>query len=468
MAAVIIQQPMLRVGIANEDTENPTFVQLKSIDLRHVVELNDRIFVDNEDYENHLLRSLSSQHDQSWPDPSTRPVWKIMVHQVSSTSKDGSVTPSMASKVECLDIVFAFHHAICDGQAALLFHRDLLIALNSEDRRSTNVEQHILRLEPLIHLPKPLESLVPFTLSWLFFLKTLWTELVWKNLAPSFLNPAPDPKTLPWTGKPSTLEPLKTNIRLIHIPSSTLDSLLKVCRQHKTTLTPLIHALMLTSLSNRLPASEAPTFTTSTPIGLRHMTVPSFDRNQIHCLVTSFNYAFSPATAAMLRDTILNSESTERLPEDSTAEESRCVAAIFDAARELGIALKAKVTTLPADDEIALLKYVSDTRNFWLSRLDKRRERTWEVSNIGSMKLADARGEAANQTSERASWKITKSIFTQGALPIGAAFNVNIAGVQGRGNWITITWQEGVVDKSLMDNVAKDLVYWTNRLSGGH
>jgi len=456
VAAVIIQQPMLRVGIADEDTEDPKIVQLDAIDLRHVLELNDRVYTDDKDYEIRLLESLSFQHDQSWPDPSTRPVWKIMVHQVA--------TGGDLSKATCLDIAFVFHHAICDGQAALLFHRDLLKVLNSEDDSSTTIEKHVLQVEPQTDCPGPFESLVPFTLSWLFILKKLWTELIWKNFAPSYLKPALDPSTLPWAGKPNTLEPFKTNIRLINIPSSTLDSLLKACRQHKTTLTPLIHAFVLASLSSRLPASEAPTFTTSTPIGLRHMTVPSFDRNQIHCLVTGFNYSFPLATVATLRDTISNAKPTERSPVRSTAEESKCDAVIFGAARELGTVLKAKVASLPADDEIALLKYVGDTRNFWLSRLGKRKERTWEVSNIGSLKQPDAGFESESQANRTTGWKITKSIFTQGALPIGAAFNVNVAGVEGKGNWITITWQEGIVDKSLMENVANDLAYWTHRL----
>ena len=446
---------MLRVGIADEDTENPTFVQLDTIDLRHVTELNDRVYSDD-GYHVELLEAIRAQHEQLWPEPSRRPVWKIIVHQVST-----------ADSSRALDVAFAFHHVISDGKAALLFHRDLLKALDSEIGTSLAIKGHILYLKPVTDFPGPFESLVPFTLSWPFFLKTLWTELIWKNFAPSFLQTTPDPSTLPWAGQPNTLEPCKTNIRLVQIPSSILDPLLVLCRQQKTTLTPLIHAIILASLSSHLKAPEAPTFATTTPIALRHMTDPSFDRNQIHCLVTGFNYAFSTATVATLRDTLSKNKPPSHTAVSSTTDQLNCGTAIFTAARELGTALKARISTLPADDQIALLKYVNDTRNLHLSRLGKRRERTWEVSNIGSIKLSDARPESKslpNGTGNEG-WRITRSIFTQGAAPIGAAFDVNVAGVEGEGICITITWQEGIVEETSMDSVASDLVYWTRRLA---
>lgn len=40
---------------------------------------------------------------------------------------------------------------------------------------------------------------------------------------------------------------------------------------------------------------------------------------------------------------------------------------------------------------------------------------------------------------------------------MGPAFNVNVAGVEGNGLWITISWQEAVLDASLVVGLAGDL-----------
>jgi len=193
------------------------------------------------------------------------------------------------------------------------------------------------------------------------------------------------------------------------------------------------------------------------------MTDASFDRNQIHCLVTAYNHAFSSSTVATLRETLSQANPAPKSTVSSTAQTAESNDAIFNAARELGTALKARISTIPANDQIALLKYVDDTHGFFLNRLGNKRERSWEVSNIGSIKLSDARpaDSAGNE-----GWRITKSIFTQGAGPVGAAFDVNVAGVEGKGIWITITWQETIVEETLIDQVMRDLGYWTQRLGG--
>ena len=57
----------------------------------------------------------------------------------------------------------------------------------------------------------------------------------------------------------------------------------------------------------------------------------------------------------------------------------------------------------------------------------KGREVSWEVSNLGSFSCPGVLGD------ERSGWTINRAVFTQGANATGAAMNVNVAGVAGKG-----------------------------------
>ncbi|KAG6031455.1 hypothetical protein E4U41_007567 [Claviceps citrina] len=435
LAKVIDQHPMLRVGISNEGAADPAFIALRTVNLERLIEWKE--------YAGHydtgsLARSLEAVHDQVWQQVDSQPPWKVVVHQPTANEQK-------TARAGFIDVSFAFHHAIADAQSALIFHRHLAEALNSNaDAVSmpTIRHEHILSVKPAAaaDLPGPLEDIVPFKSSWLFFLGAIFFAM-WSKLAPSWLKA--DPSKGPWGGKKIAFEPFKTGLSIFHVPEPTVSAIVKACRERGTTLTPLLHALVLRSLSSRLDDKEAVCFRAGTPISLRRVSKPSFDRrNTIHCMVTSHSHDFA-------KDVVSGFRAPGKKDDD---------AMIWAAADGLGRSLRAKVASLPRNDQMSLLGLVSDWQTFWTSQLGTFRKESWTCSNAGSLRQSDPGSRASQADGKGDTWVvIDRLFFTQGALPASAAFHLNVVGVEGKGVTMSLTFQQGVIDAGLVDAVAKDV-----------
>lgn len=433
LAGVIDKHPMLRVGIANEGSENPEFIALRTIDLDQAIDWRSHI-VHYDD--SALIKSLETVHDQVWQSVDSQPPWKIIVNQPPPTQKSSAGT--------CfIDISFAFHHALGDAQSALIFHRDLVHTLNNaSDSAPTMDKKHVLSVNPATDLPGALEDVVPLKTSWLYVFCVL-AFMMWSKVAPAWLKA--DPAKGPWGGKKIIFEPFETILSIIDVPNSTLSAILTKCREKGTTLTPLLHALVLHSLSSHLSLDEVNSLRANTPISLRSLTYSDFDRrNTMHCLVTAHSYDYTKSIVSSL--TSANEDDADTL--------------IWNAATSLGKSLRSKVSSLPNNDQMGLLGFVSDWQQFWVSKLGTHRSDSWSCSNAGSLKAVDS---GANGNGD--SWAIDRLVFTQGALPAGPAFQVNVVGVENNGITITVSSQAGVIDDALVQTVAVDIEMSLARLA---
>ena len=429
MAIVLQRHGILRVGISGEDTKAPSFTFVESIDMRDVVKWKS-VAGEGQEYDDALLRSLEHIHDSLWDDLANKPGLEVIVHHPVNTSTSETTT---------LDITFAFHHAYADGVASKLFHRDLLEALNRSSPTPEALRDHVLQITSPPELLPGMETIIPLKISWSYLLRTIWNEIVWQNMVPEWFKSKPPADSIPWTGNNISLEPHHVNIRLIEVPRRVLSVVVRACRKHKTTLTPLLHVLIAASLARRLPTETAPAFSTTTPIDLRRYAKPEYDvTNNIAGLVTSHDDIFDSRTLSGFR----------RAANDRVSETDEF---IWQIASSLSTGLRHKVSTLPNDDIVGMLSWVSDWKKFWTDKFGTKRGSTWEVSNIGSFKAAEA------SDGREGGWIITRSLMTQGALPAGSAFSVNMAGVEDRGLCLSLTWQETIVERELMDGLAADL-----------
>ena len=424
IAHVVLGLPSLGVGIIGEDTPNPHFVALPSIHLDNHVEYLEG---PDQDRDAPLLRILEKQHNQAWPAIASRPPWKTTV-----ISYAGSATGSDSiDALVALDVVFAVHHSIADGRSTAAFHARLLSELTRMAESPMQLSGRVLSLPENPQFVRPLEEAVRFTQSWPFLLRILWREF-----APAWLQPT---LAATWTGGPITREPCQTNLRLVVLPANRARKVLAACREHQTTLTPLLHALTLISLTKHVPAEVAGAFSSSTPIDLRPFMEhdqPSQDAPgtlQFGVLVTTQQHRFEAPVLQSLR-------------KNENVEDT-----LWRVAAELRSEMKRRLEGLPGDDIISMLGWISDWRKFWLTKLGKQRETTWEVSNIGSMvgSSEDANG-----------WRIERSIMSQGATVSGAAIGVNVAGISKGDVCMTLSWQEGIVDGGVIDSLAADLLNW--------
>lgn len=427
---VVLALPSLSVGIVGQETSKPYFVQLPSINLEHHFECSVEPSPDHGTQEAGLLSILQDQHDRSWPEIEQRPPWKLTA--IVRPPADGG-------GLQVVDVVFAAHHSIADGRSTARFHSKLLDELNQQKGRPAQLCGHILTVASDIKLDPPQEELVKFTRSWAFFLGTLWREL-----GPAWLQRRPPPA--PWTGKVITREPCQTRLRLVTVPAAAVPRILAACRAHQTTLTPLLHVLILASLARRVPPKDARALRGSNPIDLR----PFIERdpqlgaieNPFGSFVSTQSHYFSAPTLARLR-------------EDARDDE------IWELAAELRGSMKQHLGKVPADDIMSMLAWVGDWQKFWLAKVGKPRQDTWEVSNIGSM----PGGQDASEETIRG-WRIHRCIMSQGASVAGAGIALSVAGIIGGDICIALSWQEGIVETGTVDGLADDLRCWLERL--GH
>ncbi|KAI1351389.1 hypothetical protein F5Y01DRAFT_282948 [Xylaria sp. FL0043] len=487
LAHVVLGQAMLRVGIAGEDTKEPAFVHLKTIDMRRMIEWNEIIIpaarppsqvgVGTEDvsrkeqdeaqYEDRLLRSLEKHHEPLWEDLAGKPGWKIVVHhdprQLSAFQSSQSLNADHATQDDDIllsfDISFCFHHAYADGRGGYIFHGDLQRALNNA-ARPAELQNHILHLPTPPFLPPPMGTLIPFSLSWGFILRMVCSEILsalpvplsLRRLLGLELNEA----NIPWTAAPIDGSNPKIHIRtLFKIADEVqLKGILAQCRNHKASLTGLLHALIARSLARHVKDRA---FRSMTPISLAGYADPKTAGSAftpgatIHCLVTGLSSDHDLDAIRRLQRS--QGEKDLQVSDDE---------AVWAFAQDMTARLRAKTSSLPRDDILALSGFIGDWHEFFRKKFGKPRDGTWELSNLGSLSAADA---GISGPENGGPWFIDHGIFTQGNA-ISAALNINVAGVAGHGIHVTVSWQDGIVDVDLVRKLTGDVQAWVTELIG--
>lgn len=431
LGRLILRLGGLRVGIIKENTNQASFVSVASMDLRDFIEWEMVAASSQPQHDARVLGATKSRLEQLWPDPANRPPWKLLVVQ------NGALGPGEV----VLDVIFATHHALADGKSTMVFHDGLLRELNSDASPPSELKGHIISFDRPPVLAPPQQELIQFNISWLFFLKTLW-----KEFGPSWLKPRPPVE--PWVGKVITLEPHRLNLRLIIIKPEVVTSLVTACRAHGATITAIIHVLVLASIISRVSAEVAPAFSSETPIGLTPWAKlpPGVDMDLtsiLTVLTTSSNKVWDADTVAELRRRL--GEADQGLEEDL----------IWPLAATWRAEMKTKLASLPKDDVCGLMNYVTDWQKRWEGKIGQRRDATWEVSNIGLIQGSTDEGHGG--------WAIQRSFFTQPAFLAGPAFAVNVTGVEGGDVTLTLNWQGGVIDDSIVEGVVEDLSTWLER-----
>ncbi|KAL7949722.1 alcohol acetyltransferase [Trichoderma barbatum] len=425
LATVVKDQPMLRVGITGDDTNNAHFTHIPSIDLRNHVSVIAVPCQSVQEYEDRVAEHQGWEHDQMYEDLAVRPPWRIAILRPSSDNAD--VQAQLKGQE---DVFFAFHHSLMDGTSGRRFHEMLLTTPPYQGQQPPVEPELVLSFpEPPSSLPEPQEQVVNFTLSISYTLKTLWSAL-----GPSILQA---PKQPIWNAIPIDISmPYKTRVKPVDISPEALSTLLSACRSRSVTITALMHSFVLASLSSRIASpTEAPAFAAATPINLRPF-ASSMDPayvSSLRCMVAATTHHFSP-----------NAVSALRAPGADTT------ALIWQNAEVVKTELTTKLNSMPKDDIMAMLKFIGDWFSFWRGRDGKPRAESWEISNIGVLKNPDAAQQADVP-------RVTRMLFTNGAMAAGPPVAVNIASVAGSKLTVGLSWQDAVVTDELMDQLAEDL-----------
>ncbi|RDA94054.1 hypothetical protein CP533_5326, partial [Ophiocordyceps camponoti-saundersi (nom. inval.)] len=460
LSSIVSSEPMLRVGLEAEDEpRRTTFLHLPLIDLSR--QLAFEVLGEGGGYDSYemlLIERLQTIHDSMWTQLQSRPPWKLYIL---NGGGDGGGDGGGGDDVLCkdkdkdkdnkedkedgdgrkwvYDLVFAFHHVLMDGVSARIFHELLQRALNNDDDDvddddDSTSDDTTLRFPSPPSIPAPQDEAIPFTNSLMHKLKTLYSEYV-----PSILTTTPPP---PWHGKRIDFS-LPHRSRLLHltVPATATSSLLAGCRAQRTTLTAVVHALVLTSLSRRLPRGIS--LTAATPISLRPYLDAEDDDSppRLRCLVTSHRHDFS----------------AEDVTAVASQENDHLDARIWTAAKSIRAALAARLASIPADDPVGMLCYVRDWPAFWKARDGKPRRDSWEVSN-GGVLVAD---DDDDERDGRPFCRISRLSFANGPMIAGPPIGLSLASIAGRVMTMVLSWQEGVVPDELMTGLRDDLDVWT-------
>lgn len=440
LAHVVRSQPMLRVGIAADDSNAAHFTHIPSLDLRAHVSVTLVPCRSAREYEDRLAQQQGWEHDQKFTDIAERPPWRITILRPSC----GEDVPELQG-VE--DIFFAFHHAIMDGTSGRLFHEMLLAAPSYQGSNTPAEVDPILSFPDPPSLPESQEQGIDFTLSWTYTLRTLWTEL-----GPALLKPAKQPI---WNAIPIDLSlPYSTRVKTIDYSPAQLSTLLAACRSHAVTLTALLHALVLASLAKRIPS--APAFAAATPLSLRPYLSPKKSdpahASSLRCLVAGCSHEFPPEAVSALR---------AAAAADTDAD---VTALIWKNAQHVKAELAQKLARIPNDDVMGLLKYIGDWFAFWRGRDGKQRVDSWEISNIGVLKNPSSSSSSSSDAQEgTGAPRATRLLFTNGAMVAGPPMGINVASVAGGKFTIGLSWQDRVVEEELMEQLAEDLISFAAR-----
>lgn len=428
LSKVILRHPNLCCGIIDEDTKTPAFIRLDEIDVSKRIEYETVKATSEKDYDEALMTIVARQHSQLWPDIDQLPPWKIIIIQpVQALDESNPV----------LDIAFFYHHAIADGMSGLAFHTSFLSALNSVSNGSIRRETSIVTPPATLALAPPVEVQIKFPISYTYILGKLW-----ETFRPAWL--LPDRRPAPWTGAaPSsiTTESYTMLARLLTIPGSQVAAILKECRQHNTTLTGLLHGLVLAALAALLPSPHPITF--STPYSLRPWSKTA--ASEVTVQVSAVTSRYEEDLLSGLRDALQTSSTSVSGGDDL---ETR----IWDIASDVKSKMTAELAAVPQDNIVGALAYVSDLHGMYKGDIARPRQTSIEVSNVGVLKTPAA-ADGNEDSSGTGPWSISRDVFTQCTGITGALLCLNVASVADGPLTISFTWLETAIDTQQVEDI---------------
>jgi hypothetical protein len=468
IAAAVLQHPFLQVGIVDDDAKCPHWVQLETINLAHHIQWKLLVEGSAEEYQSIYNNSLREQLDTKFSNLQTQPAWRIVVLR----SKRG---------LSHLDLMFVWNHPIADGMSGKIFQETVLYHLGeliSVTESPPLLQNHILRLTATAErLPPPMEKMAKFPVTLAFAATTAWQEL-----KPSFLAGG---RSTNATWAPIRTDPYETTQRIIVLDNNTLQNILTACRQNKTTLTGLLHAAVLISLTTQLMEKDAPAFASVTALNLRrHMpsnsggplefeadqTMANFVSRQIHkfdeTLVRKIRHLatrYRESTTPPRGDGRPNPQ--ELVVTDALADVLWATAAQVrgEIQQRLDLGLK--------NDIVGLMGLVKDWRDQMKQDLKKPRAVAWNITNLGVMdgKLGaaevkwaqDANNDSMpNSVSVSKGWSVSRAVFSLSADVTGAFIHISPMAIKDGELTIEVSWQRGLIDDNICERLTAGLERW--------
>ncbi|PVH99917.1 hypothetical protein DM02DRAFT_415449 [Periconia macrospinosa] len=430
---VISRSPALQAGIARADSRKPVWIPL-SVNLNHHVTW--KFVEDSQDFERSLQDVIRSELDERFFDLDVRPGWRVVIMR--------------DTNADLLNITFTWNHPHGDGTGGKIFHELLLEHLNillSEEAsgESSDGEVTLEMGDSFSKFPPATEKLAHLSVTPKFLLKQLWEDHKPTSIFKS-------PTQADWAPHPKSYSP--TRFRVFTLDNDTLSKVLNACRQNETTLTALLNGLALVSMTKNLSKSKTSAFASVTAIDQRRFLpsnppeYPWFDpQKTIGNYVSVMSHQFDRDLVAQIRSALTSTSWDGILPD-------RVLKLLWSVSARVRHEILARLNQGLKNDVVGLMKFVPDWRAQMKSDLKKPRKPSWIVTNIGVLQGKKAAGK----------WSICRGQFTLSTETPAAALLISIMTVRDGEMVVTCTWQDSVVEASLVECVVADLERWLRQI----
>ena len=379
----------LSVRLIGASTTQPAFQRLQSVDLTKLVEYSTQ---DGDSLERVLEMHLTHLFDTN----AELPLWGLTV------LSDNTV-------------VFFWQHCIGDGISGLAFHRTLIAALNADNTIYEGRE--LVDISPTTTMVPAIENVVSMRPS---------ISQIYHTVIGLFLPVSWTSGRSAWTGKPVIGSNCSPRIRLLEFSPQDTIKFVAYCRNNRATLTPALHLLAVSALTQLLRAqTDSPSsqlwesISSLIPVSLRPIAHTSPD---VMCNHVSQYHTYTTLTP----EVCWSSAAT----------------------------LKATLHSFRAEaaGEVGMLRILCGQFGaFWKSKMGTKRELGLEVSNVGRFDLSGTAQDDAKK------WHIDRMVFAQSNIVIGAAIKVNVCGNPLGGLAITVVWSSDSVEAALAEGFVSKL-----------
>jgi hypothetical protein len=415
--------PILGVFIEDEESLLPKWKRLKTIDFGKIVRIIDQ------DPKARPDAWLQAGLRERLENTSELPLWRVIV-----AVKKADLSPVKISSQANLKFTLAFlsHHVVADGISAAAFHTTFVEALNRLISDPSSLKTDCIVEVPKQNLVPSLEEGTSLPLTFFFLLAMIFRTYFYNTVDP-----------LSWTSSPISLQmptaPPAVKMKSFSLSPTQVEALVQRCREQKTTVTSAINVLIARQLGVMYPDYKH--FSSNMPISLRKFS--GHTARDMGTLTSNmvFHYSSEKCTPRGYISCATKEDERVEIPTDSQ---------LWNSARQTRELIRGK-TSSDVNTNVALLRYVSDSKPFFLKKLGSTRDYAFEVSNINTIDgglasikefAKDGVGTGAG-TSSRAFFD--RAWFCAGLGAHGSPYTISVVSVKGGYMNVCLTWESEVV-----------------------
>ncbi|KAI0259209.1 alcohol acetyltransferase-domain-containing protein [Gloeopeniophorella convolvens] len=375
---LISQYAALGISLRGPSKRKPRFARLHKIDLIQVVGF---VQLSKDADRNAVVRAnLESKYSSPLGDFESTPLWRAVIF----------LPPSSSNYSEHgIDITFYVHHTIGDGIVACNFPHLFVEALSTVDSASRLSVEPVVDV-PILPLEPELETLVKFSMSLPFVLKSFWKEWF------------PRKRKGLWLGPPIKPGPFEAGHTDLVYSLTTVSALVRVCRVHNSTVTSLLSAILARELLAVLP--DAASVSAMLPVSLRRF---------------SKSPKSAPAFGSFVASVTVEMTREKWGP-------------LWDGAARAHEIVKTRLARDARDFDCGLLPFVWDMRETLRARLKSDHEASVFISNVGVV-----------DDSAQAGWHVSRTMFSQSANVHFAPVSISVCTVEGGDMCASFDWRRG-------------------------